>query len=42
MFNEGDPLTVATDGEVELSAAASDQAEISGRLLRVVFPAAAV
>ena len=33
MFNEGDPGTLVTDGAVELSAAAADQAEIAGRLL---------
>lgn len=33
VFNEGDSLTVATGGEVELSAAATDQAAIEGRLL---------
>ena len=33
MFNEGDPGTLVTDGMVELSAAAANQAEITGRLL---------
>jgi len=33
MLNEGDPKTMAGDGQVELSAAAPNQAEISGRLL---------
>ena len=33
MFNEGDPGTLVTDGMVQLSAAAADQAEITGRLL---------
>ncbi|MBK8467510.1 MAG: carboxypeptidase regulatory-like domain-containing protein [Chloracidobacterium sp.] len=33
MFNEGDPGTLASDGQVELLAAAPNQAEISGRLL---------
>jgi hypothetical protein len=33
MFNEGDPGTLVTDGRVELSAAAPNQAEIVGRLL---------
>ena len=33
MLNEGEPATTAADGQVELSAAAPDQAEISGRLL---------
>ena len=33
MLNEGDPATMASDGQVELSAAAPNQAEISGRLL---------
>ena len=33
MFNEGDPGTLVTDGMVALSAAAPDQAEITGRLL---------
>ena len=33
MFNEGDPGTLVTDGAVQLSAAAADQAEITGRLL---------
>ena len=32
-FNEGDPGTLVTDGQVELSAAAANQAEIMGRLL---------
>ena len=32
VFNEGDPGTIITDGQVELSAAAPNQAEISGRL----------
>jgi len=31
-FNEGDPAALATDGQVELSAAAADQAQISGWL----------
>ncbi|MFN0279963.1 MAG: cohesin domain-containing protein [Pyrinomonadaceae bacterium] len=34
MFNEGDPGTLVTEGQVELSAAAANQAEISGRLLK--------
>ncbi len=33
MLNDGDPQTLVTDGQVELSAAAPNQAEISGRLL---------
>jgi len=33
MFNDGDPQTMAADGQVELSAAAPNQAEIIGRLL---------
>ena len=33
MVNEGTPRTTATDGQVELSAAAPNQAEIGGRLL---------
>ncbi len=33
MFNEGDPGTVSSDGQVELSAAAPNQAEINGRIL---------
>lgn len=33
MFNEGDPMTTAAFGQVELSAAAPDQAEIGGRIL---------
>ena len=33
MLNEGDPQALSTDGQVELSAATPDQAEISGRLL---------
>jgi len=33
MLNEGDPQVTAADGQVELSAAAPNQAEISGRLL---------
>ena len=33
MFNEGDPKIVATDGQLELSAAAPNQAELNGRLL---------
>ena len=33
MFNDGNPQTMASDGQVELSAAAPNQAEISGRLL---------
>ncbi|MFN0277057.1 MAG: DUF4394 domain-containing protein [Pyrinomonadaceae bacterium] len=33
MFNEGDPGTQVTDGQVELTAAGANQAEISGRLL---------
>lgn len=33
VFNEGDPRVIATDGRVQLSSAASEQAEISGRVL---------
>jgi hypothetical protein len=33
MFNDGNPRTQASDGQVELSAAALNQAEITGRLL---------
>ena len=33
VLNEGSPRTLATDGQVELSAATLNQAEISGRLL---------
>ena len=33
MFNEGDSLTLTENGQVELSAAAPDQAEINGRVL---------
>jgi hypothetical protein len=33
IFNDGDPGTVTTDGQVELSAAAANDAEISGRVL---------
>jgi Cohesin domain/Carboxypeptidase regulatory-like domain/Dockerin type I domain len=33
MFNEGDPGTVSSDGQIELSAAAPNQAEITGRIL---------
>ena len=33
VFNEGDPGTLVTDGQIELSAAAPNQAEISGKLL---------
>lgn len=33
MFNEGDPLTTAESGQIELVRAAPDQAEISGRVL---------
>ena len=33
MLNEGDPRTTVTDGQVELSAATPNQAEINGRLL---------
>ena len=33
MFNEGDPGTLATDGQVELSAAAANQAEMTGRVV---------
>ncbi len=33
VFNEGDPIVVATDGQVELSAAAPNQAELNGRLV---------
>jgi len=36
MFNEGDPLTKVANGQVELVAPASDQAEISGRLLNTL------
>ncbi|MBK8465224.1 MAG: proprotein convertase P-domain-containing protein [Chloracidobacterium sp.] len=32
-FNEGDPGTAAVDGQIELSAAAPNQAEITGRLI---------
>ena len=33
MLNDGNPRTMAADGQVELSAAAPNRAEISGRLL---------
>ena len=33
MFNEGDPGTLVTDGQVELSAAAANQAEMTGRVV---------
>jgi len=33
MFNEGEPGTASANGQVELSAAAPNQAEISGRLI---------
>ena len=33
VFNEGDPKVVVTNGQVELSAAAPNQAELNGRLL---------
>ena len=33
MFNEGDPGTMVTEGQVALSAAPANQAEITGRLL---------
>ncbi len=33
VFNEGTPRTLATDGQIELIKAASDQAEVVGRLL---------
>ncbi len=33
MLNEGDPMTTAASGQIELSAAAPNQAEISGRIL---------
>ena len=36
LFNEGSPRVNAVDGQVELSAAAPNQAEISGRLLTPV------
>lgn len=36
MFNEGDPQTVTADGQVELSAASPDSAEITGRFLDVM------
>ena len=36
MFNEGDPGTLATDGTVELSAAAPNQAEMTGRVVNTM------
>jgi hypothetical protein len=33
MFNEGDPGVLVTDGRIELSAAAANQAELTGRVL---------
>jgi hypothetical protein len=36
MFNEGDPGTLATDGQVELSAAAPNQAEMTGRVVNTM------
>jgi Cohesin domain/Carboxypeptidase regulatory-like domain len=33
MFNEGDPGTLVTDGQVELSASAPNQAELTGRIV---------
>ena len=36
VLNEGDPRVVVTDGQVELSAAAPNQAELTGRLLTTV------
>jgi len=36
MFNEGDPGTLATDGTVELSAAAPNQAELTGRVVNTM------
>ena len=33
IFNEGEPGTMSADGQVELSAAAPNQAEIAGRLI---------
>lgn len=33
MLNEGDPITTAASGQVDLTAAAPDQAEIAGRVL---------
>ncbi len=36
MFNEGEPGTLAADGAVELSLAAPNQAEITGRLLNTM------
>lgn len=36
VFNEGDPGTLVTDGQVELVTADADQAEISGRVLTVL------
>ncbi|MBK8464451.1 MAG: carboxypeptidase regulatory-like domain-containing protein [Chloracidobacterium sp.] len=36
MFNEGDPRTLATDGTVELSASAPNQAELTGRVVNTM------
>jgi hypothetical protein len=36
MFNEGDPATLVTDGQVELSAAAPNQAEMTGRVVNAM------
>jgi hypothetical protein len=36
MFNEGDPGTLATDGAVELSASAPNQAELTGRVVNTM------
>jgi len=33
IFNEGDPKTLITDGQIELSAAAPNQAEMTGRVV---------
>ncbi|MBK8466051.1 MAG: proprotein convertase P-domain-containing protein [Chloracidobacterium sp.] len=33
IFNEGDPQTLVTDGQIELSAAAPNQAEMTGRVV---------
>ncbi|MBK8464751.1 MAG: carboxypeptidase regulatory-like domain-containing protein [Chloracidobacterium sp.] len=36
MFNEGDPGTLATDGTIELSASAPNQAELTGRVVNTM------
>ncbi len=36
MFNEGDPGTLVTDGQVELSAMAPNQAEVTGRVVNAM------